>query len=56
MINPFASDNTDLVSLSSGAVADDLTKRDLLSAEAIGERKLEQFTQSRIVTQEIDFF
>lgn len=39
-INPFDSGNTDLLSLSSGAIADDDTKTDLLSAEEYREVKL----------------
>ena len=56
MTNPFDVTNTNLVSLSSGAVADDATKKDLLTAWDIGEEKLREFKQTRVVQQDADFF
>lgn len=56
MVNPFDSANTDLISLSSGALPTTEVKNDLLSAHSVGEKNLQGFMQERIVNQSLDFF
>lgn len=56
MINPFTRSENDLISLSSGAMADESTKVDLLDAEKLGEEKLQQFMEDRILRKDTDYF
>lgn len=56
MVNPFDSANSDLISLSSGAIPSAEVKNDLLSAHRTGGKNLEEFMEERIVNQSIDFF
>ena len=54
--NPFTRDGEELVSVSSGMVADEATKKDLLTAYDIGEANFLSFVESRIDKKEVDFF
>ena len=53
--NPFQA-SRDLVSISSGVVAEDTVKDDLLNAEEIGESALQEFVKSRLNSDVANFF
>lgn len=56
MINPFTSSHTELLSLSSGAIADEETKMQLLNSEQTGESRLKDFLEQRVAGTEEEFF
>ena len=55
LVNPFGDDST-LLSLSSGAVADQQTTTDLLTAKEIGENRLDGNVKERLIDKSVDFF
>lgn len=55
-IDPFASEQTELIGLTSGIVADSVLKTQLLEAELKGEQMLKDFVSNRIEKNETDFF
>ena len=56
MINPFTSSQTELVSLSSGVIADEETRTQLLTSELTGESRLKDFLEQRVSGMEEEFF
>ena len=54
MINPFQHETDQLVSLSSGVVASDAIKQDLLCARQTGEKALLRFMNDRLISQNDD--
>lgn len=56
MINPFDCSHDELVSLSSGVVASDKVKADLLEARDKGEKAVSEFMIERLVGSEKDIF
>ena len=56
MINPWQCSEDGLVSLSSGAVASESATSDLLSANDVGESKLQEFIETRLSSKTRDIF
>ena len=56
MINPFEVATTDLISISTGLVANDSVKRDLQSAPEKGEAAANDFIKNRLTDDRIDIF
>lgn len=52
MINPFTSSQTELVSLSSGVIADEETRMQLLTSGLTGESRLKDFLEQRVSEME----
>lgn len=56
MVNPFDSGSANLVALSSGAVANEAVKDDLLNAKKKGEDATDIFLNSRLIEKSEDFY
>ncbi len=56
MVNPFKPGRTDMVHLTSGAVATEDVKHDLLTARQYGEEQFKDFVNNRMLVPEPDIF
>lgn len=56
MVNPFEPGRTELVHLTSGVVATDDVRTDLLKANCIGEERLQTFLTDKLLVSEPDIF
>lgn len=56
MVNPWRTESENLISLSSGVVADEQTQNDLLLAEERGEGQLQTYIKERFISKEVDIF
>ncbi len=54
-MNPFACESDEITSLTSGIVAPEDVKLDLLKAKQIGERNSNEFIEKRLLTNEVPF-
>lgn len=55
MVNPFTSEHTELVNISSGVVASSSCSEALMSARAVGEAATEKFMEQRLHSAEVPF-
>ena len=56
MIDPFDEENTELVNITSGAIAQADVKDNLLSASGIGQEKLNEFIKEKVTSTKPDIF
>jgi hypothetical protein len=55
MVNPFREEETELLHLSSGIVADEAVSTDLLQAKEVGEKACQEFCTARLQTKSVGF-
>ena len=55
-INPFELDQSEMVHITSGIIANDKVKNDLQNVKAIGEERLSVFVQTKLLSKEPDIF
>ena len=56
MVNPFVGDESSLLQLSSGVVAEQAVASDLLMAKDEGEKLFLQFVSTRVQSNSVKFF